>query len=67
MTIVLPVTDLTVEDANLSKHDLHLYFLYLFEYGMKNILELISLKISFQMSDEIKNLFRNFTLLLFRQ
>ena len=69
MTTILPVTDLTVENANLSMHDLHLmhdnqYFLYFFEYGIKNILELIPLKISSQMSDEIDYLNTNIKIFL---
>ena len=58
MTTILPVTDLTMERNNLSYHELHLlydnkYFTNFFEYGIKNILYSISLKINSQFSDEV--------------
>ena len=58
MTTILPVTDLTAKRNNLTYYELHLlydnkYFINFFEYGIKNILYSISLKINSQFSDEI--------------
>ena len=58
MTTLLPVTDFVSENSNISSNVLHLlydniYFNNFFEYGIKNILFNIPLKINSQFSDEI--------------
>ena len=58
VTTILPVTNLTTETLNIRNNDLHLfygnkYFLYFFDYGIKNTLYTSTLTINSQFSEEI--------------